>query len=155
MSATNHTPHANLPQFLATDIPTFSVDINDAFSAIDSAIYAAKQDSASATNEAQRAVETSQQNATDITELSVLTDAHDDSIGTLNGGQQTLRDKITNAELKNEAQDKRISSLEVNIGTDIAKLTADNGELFQFAYRNSQYGYLAKVDNVITFIAFA
>ena len=42
MSATNHTANYNLPQFIGTDVPSWLTDINGAFSAIDTAIDAAK-----------------------------------------------------------------------------------------------------------------
>lgn len=38
MSATNHTPNYSLPQFIGTDVPTWLVDVNGAFSDIDTAI---------------------------------------------------------------------------------------------------------------------
>ena len=43
MSATNHTPNYTLPQFIATDVPTWLVDVNGAFSDIDTAIHNAQE----------------------------------------------------------------------------------------------------------------
>ena len=40
MSATNHTTHYNLPQFIAADKPSWLTDVNSAMAGIDSAIYA-------------------------------------------------------------------------------------------------------------------
>lgn len=42
MSATNHTPNYNLPQFIGTDVPTWLNDVNGAMSSIDTAIKQAK-----------------------------------------------------------------------------------------------------------------
>lgn len=42
MSHTNSTTNYNLPQFLTTDKPAWLTDINNAFSDIDAAVYAAK-----------------------------------------------------------------------------------------------------------------
>ena len=42
MAHTNQTEHYNLPQFVGSDIPSWLVDVNQAYTAIDSAIYDAK-----------------------------------------------------------------------------------------------------------------
>lgn len=59
MSSTNHTSHYNLSQYIGSDKPTYLVDYNSDMAAIDSGIYAAK-------NEADN-------NATSIGTLSSLT----------------------------------------------------------------------------------
>lgn len=43
MSHTNSTEHYSLPQFVGNDKPSWLTDINNAFEAIDTAIYAASQ----------------------------------------------------------------------------------------------------------------
>lgn len=43
MTATNHTEHYDLSQFVNTDHPTFTGDYNGDMSKIDAAIYAASQ----------------------------------------------------------------------------------------------------------------
>lgn len=43
MAHTNSTEHYSLPQFVGTDKPSWLTDINNAFEAIDNAIYAASQ----------------------------------------------------------------------------------------------------------------
>ena len=42
MSHTNTTPNYNLPQFVGSDKPAWLTDVNNAMSAIDTAIAAAK-----------------------------------------------------------------------------------------------------------------
>ena len=51
MSATNHTPNYSLPQFIGTDVPTWLVDVNGAFSDIDTAIKNAADAAGSSTGE--------------------------------------------------------------------------------------------------------
>lgn len=52
MAHTNQTEHYNLPQFVGSDIPSWLVDVNQAYTAIDSAIYAAKNTADVASNTA-------------------------------------------------------------------------------------------------------
>ena len=52
MAHTNQTEHYNLPQFIGSDIPSWLVDVNQAYTAIDSAIYAAKNAADVASNTA-------------------------------------------------------------------------------------------------------
>ncbi len=52
MAHTNQTEHYNLPQFVGSDIPSWLVDVNQAYAAIDSAIYAAKNAADVASNTA-------------------------------------------------------------------------------------------------------
>ena len=60
MAYTNSTTHYELPQWLGTDKPTFLVDMNGAFSAIDSAMHANAQAASAASGAA-----TSAQNTAD------------------------------------------------------------------------------------------
>ena len=52
MAHTNQTEHYNLPQFIGSDIPSWLVDVNQAYTAIDSAIYVAKNTADVASNTA-------------------------------------------------------------------------------------------------------
>lgn len=56
MGHTNSTTYYNLPQFLTTDKPAWLVDINGAFSDIDSGIHAAQSDATTAGNNATQAI---------------------------------------------------------------------------------------------------
>lgn len=52
MAHTNQTEHYNLPQFIGSDVPSWLVDVNQAYTAIDSAIYTAKNTADVASNTA-------------------------------------------------------------------------------------------------------
>ena len=52
MAHTNQTEHYELPQFIGSDIPSWLVDVNQAYTAIDSAIYTAKNTADVASNTA-------------------------------------------------------------------------------------------------------
>nr|UVY03783.1 MAG: hypothetical protein [Bacteriophage sp.] len=60
MSFTNKTPNYNLPQWLGTDKPSWLVDVNGAFSAIDTAIKNAADSGSDADATAKAALETAQ-----------------------------------------------------------------------------------------------
>lgn len=60
MSFTNKTPNYNLPQWLGTDKPSWLVDVNGAFSSIDTAIKAAADSGSEADATARAALETAQ-----------------------------------------------------------------------------------------------
>jgi hypothetical protein len=60
MSFTNKTPNYNLPQWLGTDKPSWLVDVNGAFSSIDTAIKNASDSGSSADATAKAALETAQ-----------------------------------------------------------------------------------------------
>lgn len=52
MAHTNQTEHYELPQFIGSDIPSWLVDVNQSYTAIDSAIYTAKNTADVASNTA-------------------------------------------------------------------------------------------------------
>ena len=60
MSFTNKTPNYKLPQWLGTDKPSWLVDVNGAFSSIDTAIKAAADSGSGADATAKAALETAQ-----------------------------------------------------------------------------------------------
>ena len=72
MAHTNQTEHYTLPQFIGSDIPSWLVDVNQAYTAIDSAIYAAKNTADVASNTAGSA-NTLAQNAKQAAEAATAT----------------------------------------------------------------------------------
>lgn len=98
MSATNHTPNYNLPQFIGTDVPTWLTDVNGAMSDIDTAIAAAKSVADGA--------------ASDASSLDTRMTTAEGTIGTLSGSVTTLSGQVTAAETK--------------IGTAALETTAQN-----------------------------
>lgn len=56
MGYTNTTAHYNLPQYVSSDVPSILGDVNDTYSTIDAAIYAAAEDATDAKNDAASAV---------------------------------------------------------------------------------------------------
>lgn len=83
MSATNSTTHYNLPVFLGSDKPAWLVDWNGAMSAIDSAIYEAKQTADSASSAAAAV-------ASDLSTLSSTVSGLGSDITTISGSLTTL-----------------------------------------------------------------
>lgn len=61
MGFTNHTPNYNLPQYVSTDVPSYLVDQNNAWSAVDSAIKNVSDVANRADGTANTAVETGAQ----------------------------------------------------------------------------------------------
>lgn len=72
MAHTNQTEHYELPQFIGSDIPSWLVDVNQAYTAIDSAIYAAKNTADVASNTAGSA-NTVAQDAKGVAEVATAT----------------------------------------------------------------------------------
>lgn len=72
MAHTNQTQHYNLPQFIGSDIPSWLVDVNQAYTAIDTAIYEAKNTADVASNTAGSA-NTVAQNAAQAAEVATAT----------------------------------------------------------------------------------
>ena len=72
MAHTNQTVHYDLPQFVGSDIPSWLVDVNQAYAAIDSAIYTAKNTADVASNTAGSA-STVAQDAKDAAEVATTT----------------------------------------------------------------------------------
>ena len=92
MSATNHTPNYTLPQFIATDVPTWLVDVNGAFSDIDTAIHNAQEAAGTASTLA-----TTAKNKADAVETSLgTTNGNVTTLQTTVGVQQTAIDANTN-----------------------------------------------------------
>lgn len=69
MASTNKTPNYDLPQFVATDKPTWLGDVNDAFSKIDAGMEANKTSGESVVTRVTSLEETSAQHTTQIAEV--------------------------------------------------------------------------------------
>ena len=96
MSATNHTPNYTLPQFIATDVPTWLVDVNGAFSDIDTAIHNAQEAAGTASTLA-----TTAKNKADAVET---------SLGTTNGNVTTLQTTVGVQQTSIDANTNKIGS---------------------------------------------
>lgn len=105
MSATNHTPNYTLPQFIATDVPTWLVDVNGAFSDIDTAIHNAQEAAGGA--------------ATLATTAKNKADAVETALGTTNGNVTTLQTTV-------ESQQTAIAANTTKIGNAPLATTAQN-----------------------------
>lgn len=105
MSATNHTTNYSLPQFIATDVPTWLVDVNGAFSDIDTAIHNAQEAAGAASTLA-----TTAKNKADAVET---------ALGTTNGNVTTLQTTV-------ESQQTAIAANTTKIGNAPLATTAQN-----------------------------
>lgn len=140
MSYTNTTSHYNLPQYVASDIPSILSDVNDAYAAIDTAIYnvAASAGSESAAIEALKTRVTNTE--TNIATLQTDLDADESTIqgqGTaitsLQARTTTVETKVASLETATTSNTNRIAvleqevsggSVEVQTGTLIAGQTS-------------------------------
>ncbi len=95
MSYTNKTTHYELPQYVATDIPSILTDLNGAYQTIDEAIYAVA--SKQGIDEA------------DIVALQQAISTHTTEIGQLN---TSLENEILNRQNADNALDTRVTDLE-------------------------------------------
>lgn len=112
MSATNHTSHYNLSQYVGSDKPTYLVDYNSDMSAIDTGIYEAKNEADS--------------NATNIGTLSNLTTTEKTNlVGAINEIDGDVGDLSTTVENHTTA----IASNTTNIGTMANLNTTDKSSL--------------------------
>lgn len=105
MSATNHTTNYSLPQFIATDVPTWLVDVNGAFSDIDTAIHNAAEAAGAA--------------STLATTAKNKADAVESALGTTNSNVTTLQGNY-------EAQQTAIAANTSKIGSAPLETTAQN-----------------------------
>lgn len=105
MSATNHTTNYSLPQFIATDVPTWLVDVNGAFSDIDTAIHNA----ADAAGAASTLATTAKNKA----------DAVEGALSTTNGNVTTLQTAVG-------AQQNAIAANTTKIGSAQLATVAQN-----------------------------
>lgn len=96
MSATNHTTNYSLPQFIATDVPTWLVDVNGAFSDIDTAIHNAADAAGAA--------------ATLATTAKNKADAVEGALTTTNGNVTTLQTTVGTQQTAIAANTSKIGS---------------------------------------------
>lgn len=113
MSFTNKTPNYNLPQWLGTDKPSWLVDVNGAFSAIDTAIKNAADSGSGADATAKAALETAQtakNTANDaLTQADEANTKSDNANTTASNAQTAAGTALTNS---NSALNKANSALE-------------------------------------------
>jgi hypothetical protein len=113
MSFTNKTPNYNLPQWLGTDKPSWLVDVNGAFSAIDTAIKNAADSGSGADATAKAALETAQtaQNTANdaLTQADEANTKSDNANTTAGNAQTAAGTALTNS---NSALNKANSALE-------------------------------------------
>ena len=105
MSATNHTPNYSLPQFIGTDVPTWLVDVNGAFSDIDTAIKNAADAAGSV--------------AGDVASLGNRVTAVEGGLQTTNGNLGTLQTTV-------ESQAGTIAANTTKIGAATLDTSAQN-----------------------------
>lgn len=119
MASTNKTAHYSLPQFVASDIPTWLGDFNDAMEDIDTAIYNVSQGTESSVT--QSYVDTAVKGV-------------DDKVTTLNELVETLSGKLDTANETIEQLQTQLSSIQsgmtgvVYVGASTAGITAGDYE---------------------------
>lgn len=97
MGATNRTTNYNLPQFVATDVPTWLTDVNGAMSTIDTSIKGV---------------------ADSVTVVHGEVNAVDARVDTTNGNVTTLAQRVTTAE-------QNISTLQQGLGVANSNISAN------------------------------
>lgn len=105
MSATNHTPNYSLPQFIGTDVPTWLVDVNGAFSDIDTAI--------------KNAADAAGVVAGDVTSLGNRVTTVEGGLATTNGNLGALQNTVS-------GQTTTIAANSTKIGSSALDTTAQN-----------------------------
>lgn len=151
---TNKTEHYELPQYIATDKPTYLVDFNGAMQKIDSTMYGAVETAENASTTA-----TSADNKVDgvverVTALEEKTTTQSNTITTLQNSNSLLTQRVTSTEVKDQQQDVKISTLESSVAqatTDaedaMTEVSSLNGYLtanekpFIFDYQSGVYGF--------------
>lgn len=132
MSFTNKTPNYNLPQWLGTDKPSWLVDVNGAFSNIDTAVKAAADSGSGADATAKAALETAQAaqdtaNTANETANSAVTTAGE-SKSIANNAQSVANEAITKVNALGPVTDWKsyfalTSSADVEINSALTKKT--------------------------------
>ena len=112
MSATNHTSHYSLPQFISSDIPTWLGDINSAFLTTDTQIFNASEAAGTAQADATTAKTASTQNAADIVILQTA--------------DTSLQQKITTETTDRKSAD---TTLQANIDTANSSIATANSNI--------------------------
>lgn len=127
MSFTNSTEHFGLPQWVGSDTPTFLVDFNNAFLAIDNAIYARITNARNLQNQINSAVDT-------ITVLQERIEAFDTDFGDLPeevAGLKTQVQILSVHEREHDVDIKAIREEIENIQTTASNLSRTMTEMFR------------------------
>lgn len=121
MSYTNKTLHYELPQYIGTDIPSILTDLNDAYEAIDEAIYAvaSKQstDEATVTALAQQVSTQGVEIAQNTTNLANEITARQNGDSALDTRLTTAENNITSAQGNISTITGRVGALETKVGS--------------------------------------
>ena len=117
MSHTNSTPNYQLPQFVGTDKPAYLTDFNQAFSAIDTGIHAAKT-----------AADTA---GTDITEVENDLNETNQNVTALSSTVSTLQGTVTSVSQTANQANTKVDNLseKFNLGTVIDLTESDLSEV--------------------------
>lgn len=119
MASTNKTTHYSLPQFVASDIPSWLGDFNDAMEDIDTAIYNVSQGTAESVTK---------------TYVDTAVKGVDDKVKALNTLVETLSSELDTANETIEQLQTQLSSIQsgmtgvVYVGADTAGITAGDYE---------------------------
>ena len=132
MSHTNTTPNYNLPQFVGTDKPAWLTDINQAFSAIDTAI----KNTSDTANTASGNATTANTNIGDPSQLTTqnktnLVNAINETVVNVTTAQQTANSATSTATLANTNANKaltEISNINLTSFNDLT-VTTTNGSV--------------------------
>ena len=132
MSHTNTTPNYNLPQFVGTDKPAWLTDINQAFSAIDTAI----KNTSDTANTASGNATTANNNIGDPSQLTTqnktnLVNAINETVVNVTTAQQTANSATSTATLANTNANKaltEISNINLTSFNDLT-VTTTNGSV--------------------------
>lgn len=130
MSYTNKTLHYELPQYIGTDIPSILTDLNDAYEAIDEAIYAvaSKQstDEATVTALAQQMSTQGVEIAQNTTNLANEITARQNGDSALDTRLTTAENNITSAQGNISTITGRVGALETKVGSGTLDTTAQD-----------------------------
>lgn len=130
MSFTNKTLHYELPQYIGTDIPSILTDLNDAYEAIDEAIYAvaSKQstDEATVTALAQQVSTQGVEIAQNTTNLANEITARQNADSALDTRLTTAENNIQSAQGNISTITGRVGALETKVGSGTLNTTAQD-----------------------------
>lgn len=127
MSFTNSTEHFGLPQWIGSDTPTFLVDFNNAFLAIDSAIYARVTNARNLQSQINSAVDT-------ITILQERIESFDTDFGDLPEEVAGLKTQVQILSVHEQEHDVDIKAIRKeieNIQTTASNLSRTMTEMFR------------------------
>lgn len=159
MSATNHTPNLQLPQFLPTDKPSWLGDINGAMLAIDTGYGKQSDDISAASTKAGAASAQSNANQIAIQQVNNEINSIDQRVQALEAGSITeeLNTKVANLETETTTIKGQVDSLEADVSTaqgDIATANTNISTLSgQVATNSSQINSLGQTVQEVSEVA--